>query len=369
MGNYDEEIQEIPEFVFHNNLYNVKDYYEIDIYNNYLISCPSCYKSYLIHDYIRKIVKNFNENEKYININSYEKYCRYFKYWVYNQKTDYLMKQSSNSNSWDSCITCIFNNLKGTVNNSGKTCTWDNNSYSKTVDGIRRYVDKICSVRDKLGGLDKIKSDRERCLAYNKYTYRYMKEILLLISSIRDDNKLNGNDFNIDSKCSLKESDLFLPENICPPEINTKGEGPQICPCEDREPLACEPKVCTVQDCSKVNDESRVCTFEECQLHKDSMCPKGEEIKETQIDEKLQNNPVVHVGTSVFLSIFGTIFVFFFLYKYTYFGPWLHKKFRKSNVLKKQIDKRNTAELFQGAPRFVESNYDDSRHFIGYDRM
>ncbi|KMZ95692.1 hypothetical protein PVMG_05836 [Plasmodium vivax Mauritania I] len=311
----DEEIQEIPEFVFHNNLYNVKEYYEIDIYNNYLISCPSCYKSYLIHDYIRKIVKNFNENEKYININSYEKYCRYFKYWVYNQKTDYLMKQSSNSNSWDSCITCIFDKLKSTGKSWGKTCTWDNNSYSKTVDGIRRNLDMICSVRDKLGGLDKIKSDRERCLAYNKYTYRYMKEILLLISSIRDDNKLNGNDFNIDSKCSLKESDLFLPDIICSTEKNIEEGEPQNCSCEDREPPVCEHKDCTVSACPTVAPESRACTLDECQTHKEFMCPNVEENKEIKNDEKLQNNPVIHVGTSVFLSIFGTIFVFFFLYK------------------------------------------------------
>ncbi|KMZ77288.1 hypothetical protein PVIIG_05333 [Plasmodium vivax India VII] len=312
--NEEEEIKKIPEFVFLEKLYKIEKYNDTYI-QNYLNNCLSCSTLYSIHPYIRKIVKNFNENEEHFNNDSHEKYCRYFKYWVYTERTAYLMKPSNNKFSWDNCITCIFNNLKGTVNNSGKTCTWDNNSYSKTVDGIRRNLDMICSVRDKLGGLDKIKSDRERCLAYNKYTYRYMKEILLLISSIRDDNKLNGNDFNIDSKCSLKESDLFLPDIICSTEKNIEEGEPQNCSCEDREPPVCEPKDCTVSACPTVAPESRACTLDECQTHKEFMCPNVEENKEIKNDEKLQNNPVIHVGTSVFLSIFGTIFVFFFLYK------------------------------------------------------
>ncbi|VUZ93041.1 PIR protein [Plasmodium vivax] len=368
MGNYEEEIKKIPEFVFLANLYKIEEYNDTDIHN-YLINCPICNTLYSIRPYICKIVKNFNENEERFNNDSYEKYCRYFKYWVYYQRIEYLIKQPNNRDLWDECITCIFHNLKGTGKNSGKICKWDNNSYSNTVVGIRRYVDKICSVRDKLGGINKIKSDREMCLVYNKYTYRNMMEILSLISGIRDDNRLNGNDFIIDGKCSLEVTDLFFPDDICPTEKNIQDREPQNCSCEYREPPACEHKECTLPACPNVNVESRACTLDECRTHKESMCPKVEENKEINKDEKLQNNPVIHVGTSVFLSIFGTIFVFFFLYKYTYFGPWLHKKFRKSNVLKKQMDKRNTAELFQGASRFVESNYDDSRHFIGYDRM
>ncbi|SBT30686.1 PIR Superfamily Protein [Plasmodium ovale wallikeri] len=77
--------------------------------------------------------------------------------------------------------------------------------YSNIVIKIRQFVGNFYSIRDKLGGVDNIKTERDRCLVCNKNMYEYMKDILVLISGIRDDNNLKEDYYKIHDTCSLKD--------------------------------------------------------------------------------------------------------------------------------------------------------------------
>lgn len=107
--------------------------------------------------------------------------------------------------------------LEGENRDSGDKHVWNNMSYSNSVIKIRQFLDNFYSIRDKLGGVDKIKTERDRCLVFNKNMYEYKKDILVLISGIRDDSNLKEDYYKIHDTCSLKDIKNSSPPIIYPP--------------------------------------------------------------------------------------------------------------------------------------------------------
>ncbi|SBS95994.1 PIR Superfamily Protein [Plasmodium ovale curtisi] len=100
----------------------------------------------------------------------------------------------------------IYGLLEGENRDSGDKHVWNNMSYSNSVIKIRQFLDNFYSIRDKLGGVDKIKTERDRCLVFNKNMYEYKKDILVLISGIRDDKKM---DYLEHQECIARENFLI----------------------------------------------------------------------------------------------------------------------------------------------------------------
>lgn len=110
-------------------------------------------------------------------------------------RNDYLRRYSSIRSLCCIFLSCRFSKLEDENIHPEKKCVYGDINYSNSVNGIRYQLDNFCSIRDKLERINKIKSDRGNCSFFKKHMHTYTKEILLLLYSIQDDNKLKRNFF------------------------------------------------------------------------------------------------------------------------------------------------------------------------------
>ncbi|SCO71514.1 hypothetical protein PVC01_060005100 [Plasmodium vivax] len=326
------EINEIPEIDLYNKLFNVTSGYS-DI-QDYYMECRECRQLTGIGEVIFKIIKNYNDHKHKLHDKSNNNnYCRYFMYWLYNEKSSYRVIRGDHDAKWNDCISCVWNKLEKTITVPYKKCTFENDIKSFAIVQIRKILDDVCLIENKKN-LISYMSDRDKCLNFNKLKHDYLHSILKQMSSIPDNILWKKKNFNFVDGCSIEKALDFLQEKQCPPDETIRCPEPKAC-------ITVPPK--TQEDCTKNScpNLEQLCKYEypptecdckdqvikiDCQEQTPDIlkqsCPSfctetlhyiSPTTKEQQ--GKSHNIPHLQVPVTVLSSVVGTIFFFVLLYK------------------------------------------------------
>ncbi|KMZ77389.1 hypothetical protein PVIIG_05420 [Plasmodium vivax India VII] len=325
-----EAIKKIPEIDLYYKLSDV-EYDNIQIYD-YLRECQKCQNSFRIEEFIRKIIKNYDDYKDKLNDNSnYNNYCRYFMYWLYKEKNLYIAKQGS-QDTWNNCIPCIWNMLEKKRGDSGKKCEFENVIDSFATVQIIKIIDDMCIINTKTKLLNDITSDREKCLEFNKISKNYLVQILGHLLSIRNNISWKEAYFKIKKICSDGKIYNLFAERVCPSEESTKAKELECSPPQPIIPQTCSPHTCNnLKDLCQQQYATPKCDNldELCKGRCTSqpphdlkiLCPEycaENPISPVPTNEGPVNpakNPYLQLPVTVFSSVVGTIFFFLFLYK------------------------------------------------------
>ncbi|VVA00090.1 PIR protein [Plasmodium vivax] len=378
-------LNEIPEIKFYNKLHDETQ--DINNRDHYLNNCNVCYSSNYIKRYARKLISNYYELKAHINENSYNKYCRFFLYWLYRAKLQFYQTMYNRHNNWKNCITCVWKNLEENANNHTGKCDFKNEDISFAFIKVKKALDEICSIKDKLTNNNEKNPDPEKCLHINSIKKYYLDDLLSNIGSISSNSSWNDAYFKIDSDCSLDKIYKYLSENQCSPKEIIQTLGSEEC----RTPAPEIKQDCTKESCHNLEELcQKQCTKqqgedldelgqERCTSHKppnlEQLCPTycAQHPKApVPTSEEQQGNPPkiphLQIPVTVFSSVVGTIFFFLFLYKFTPFRSWFLNRIGSKNTLKHKMKQEMDRE-FLGAP-FHPPYVDDqnSRPRVGYSQ-
>ncbi|CAI7718291.1 PIR protein [Plasmodium vivax] len=360
------EIYEIPQIKLYNNLvYDESG--EINI-NEYLGQCNKC-KSSLIKKYVRKIVKNYEKYKSYLNEESYVKYCKYFIYWLYREKKFYITMQGS-PDTWNGCISCVWGMLEQKRNVSGKKCEFENVIDSFAVVQIMKLIDDICAINTQTALMNGIKSNKEKCIEFNKKRKNDLGDLFGHLSSIPNNIPWNERYFNVEKSCSDKKIyDLFA-EIDCPPDESAKC--PEQKECDNPSPKI--EKVCSTEVCKDLNTFCKpYCALPECEPKTiiKTVCPEQPQHAPRGSEEQQINshkNPYLQLPVTVFSSVIGTIFFFLFLYKFTPFRTWFLNRIGSKKTLNHKM-RQDMEREYLGVPfQPPYGNDQNNRPRVGYSQ-
>ncbi|VUZ99682.1 PIR protein [Plasmodium vivax] len=382
----DEELIEIPEIEFYNKLYaEVSDQPNID---HYLQGCGACKNFSKVKKFVFQLVRNY-ENYKKVHSrnNSYDKYCRFFKYWLYRERKMEFPKESHDlRNQWNMCIPCVWEKLENDIDNHKGKCDFKNENISYGFIKVKKALDEICSIKDKLKNNEE-NSDTEKCLHINSIKKYYLDDLLSNIGSISSNSLWNDEYFKIDETCSLKKIYDLLQENQCPPKDITQRMEMNQCKAPASETkLDCTKESCRnlaqlcqenypTQSCNNLDnlceEHCKSKTFEHMVKQCPNVCSEQPQNLASMNPEEPKNpakNPYLQLPVTVFSSVVGTIFFFLFLYKFTPFRSWFLNRIGSKKTLKHKI-KQDIEREFLGAP-FQPPYRDDqnSRPRVGYSQ-
>ncbi|KMZ76753.1 hypothetical protein PVIIG_06322 [Plasmodium vivax India VII] len=220
MEDVESAINNIPEFSFFNKLDDVNSD-NVDI-TSYLQVCDECKQSSSIDKYIRKIVQNYKDNKNNFNQESDIDYCTYFTYWLYKEKNAYNTNNPHLTlNIWNDCIPCVWEKLERERKFHNKPCNFDNANITYALVKVKKMLADMCIINKNMVLMKDIKSDRDKCVYFNKKMDDNLKFMLIYISTISSDATLKKNYFEINKNCSLKNVRTLFEKIDCPPDINT----------------------------------------------------------------------------------------------------------------------------------------------------
>ncbi|EDL42802.1 hypothetical protein PVX_106730 [Plasmodium vivax] len=351
---------------------DVLDYVKSDKVNisSYLQECEECKKLGSIHKYIRRIVKNYKDNENHFNQEFGNDYCRYFTYWLYKEKNEYNTIRSLSLNIWNDCIPCVWRKLEKERKIYDKPCNFDDENISYGLVNIKKTLENMCIINQKMELMEDIMSDSKKCIYFNEKRNTDLRHMLMYISTISSDTILKRNYFEIDSNCSLKKVGSLFGKIDCPPDKSTECPEQKEC---DYPPQKIE-KVCSPEVCKDLNTICKpYCAPPECKPKTiiQTACPEQPKDVPRASEEQPENpakNPYLQLPVTVFSSVIGTILFFLFLYKFTPFRSWFLNRIGSTKTLKHKI-KQDMEREFLGAP-FQPPYRDDqnSRPRVGYSQ-
>ncbi|SCA81878.1 VIR protein [Plasmodium vivax] len=349
MINLEEEISKIPEIKFYNILLDVVA--GTENVNEYLEKYTDCPCSNLEKKYITKFIKNYNIYKNYLTENSYEKYCSYFKHWLHREKLHIPRGNNNNVlNNWKQCVPCLLDKLEQENNKPNTKCNFKYEDFSYAFVQIKIILDNMCIIKEQNDLMEKIESNRELCISFNKKIDEYIKSLFRQLSSIPNNSSWKKEYFNIEKNCSDgKIHDLFA-KIECPSDESNDVQKQETCltpeaiiqqdcteqTCKNLDQL-CEQR-CAKHSCSNSEKlcektcEEKPCNPEECAIKNNctpQSCDSLEQLYPTLCKIKLPNlahtseepanipykNPHLQLPVTVFSSVVGTIFFFLFLYK------------------------------------------------------
>ncbi|SBS98813.1 PIR protein [Plasmodium ovale] len=302
------EINEIPEFTFFDNLDDSNDLESKDI-DEYINQCDDCLSGNSIKSYARKVVRNYIRYKQNMNTNSHGIYCRYLNHWLLKEKYRFKTNNFTQSNSWDKCIPLVWKKLEASHGNSGNKCIFDKENYPNAIVSMRRYLDKFCSIKEYLETTYLLNTDRDKCLFYNKKRDYYLKTILQHIASISSSTTFIKNYFKIHENCSFSNFDKTFPEIICP--------------CDD---------TCMRDEQSEAEAEAKAT----CPLPERGPEPPVEASPEIAAEYATTNSSSTGIFLSSVITFLVTVFVFFTLYRFSPFGTWLYDRLKKEKYITKK---------------------------------
>ncbi|SBT59504.1 PIR Superfamily Protein [Plasmodium ovale wallikeri] len=329
-------VDQIPEIMFFNNLFDDEDLDSTDLNSN-ISECSGCSWNGPINSYAKKIVRNYKRYENYVKDESQSKYCRYLIHWLFKKKYKFQTNNSRNSDHWDSCIPCLWEKLEKSHNNNEPKCEFSNEKYPNSIVSMRTYLEKLCSIRDYLGGENQIKLNKDKCMIYNEKKNEYINYILQSISSISSNITIKPSYFKINDNCSLKESKKTFPEIICP---------------------------CDVVDTSTIFPDAEAIPV--CRTSETGDVPHSEG-PNAIITTDLSSPSYLGIFLSACLTFLITVLVGFLLYKFTPFGSWLHTRHKKRSILLKTMDDEITQDLLKGSLDNVEGIQENGGRYIKYE--
>ncbi|KMZ95708.1 hypothetical protein PVMG_05308 [Plasmodium vivax Mauritania I] len=307
-------------------------------------------------------------------------------YWLYNERNSYLFKTGYQTEIWDKCISCVWNKLEKTRDASNKKCTFENDIDSFAIVQIKKMLDEICLIEKNKNLISDI-SERDKCLNLNKIKYSYMRDLLLQMSSIPDNNLWKTKVFNLGDDCSIRKAYAYLREEECLPEEAISSPEPKAC---DTAPPETQQE-CTKDSCSNLRQlcnqfyPTKTCECNEQVIKTDFQQPPPDILNQfcpRVCTEKPQDglhsiegqqgnsnkNPLLQIPVTVLSSVVGTIFFFLLLYKFTPFRSWFLNRIGSKKTLSHKI-KQEMEREFLGAP-FQPPYRDDqnSRPRVGYSQ-
>ncbi|SBT52294.1 PIR Superfamily Protein [Plasmodium ovale wallikeri] len=72
---------------------------------------------------------------------------------------------------------------------------------------------------------------------------------------------------------------------------------------------------------------------------------------------------------AVIFPVFGSVLIYFILHKFTPFGSWINKHFLKKKFVEDNIYKDETNESLENTLEYVNENYYNNQHNIGYQSL
>ncbi|CAI7720285.1 PIR protein [Plasmodium vivax] len=354
---------DVPDLIFYEELFNVNVSYDDDI-GEYL-RCRDCTSTYLIEKYIRKIVKNFKQYHEKFKNSSNDKYCRFFKYWLYTEKNNYSIEnQNKDSTHWVNCIHCVWKKLKTNYGLTNGICELDYDNYANSVINIRNNIDELCSIKDFTELESSSISYKDKCIYYNKSKEEFIIDLFKLIITISESTTLKKKDFHINNDCTLYNFYSHFQDKLCPSE--SADEQPTL------TPRSCDKKPCS-DDAYDFDNCEKCQKYQQClEETKSRTCPQCPE----PTDLRSPNNAYEYMRSHVFIpvgfSMLGIILLFILIYKFTPIGAWLNRNIQKKKNIRNNMGDGVTGRDFYNEsgrpPAFLEGTpysmpYQSSRNY------
>ncbi|KNA02189.1 hypothetical protein PVNG_06064 [Plasmodium vivax North Korean] len=332
MMNLETEINNIPEIKFYNSLFHEPK--ETEIGSEYSQKYTDCHCSDLYKKHIIRFIKNYNSYKNHSIKNSYEKYCNYLIYWLYNEKLHISIINNNVLNNWVQCVSCLLDKLEQEHNNHDKKCYFKNEDFSYAFVKIKIILDDMCTIKGRKNLMENVISNRELCISFNNKIDKYIEDIFDILSSISDNNPWKKEYFKIEENCFKGEIYDLFKKIECPPDETAKVQKQETCHtseetiskvctehmCNNLEQLCektCKEKVCNTVECPIKNDRTPTSCGSLEQLYP-KLCSKPPQYLEPTSDEPEKSPPKIpylQVLVTVLSSVVGTIFFFLFLYK------------------------------------------------------
>ncbi|KMZ89354.1 hypothetical protein PVBG_06190 [Plasmodium vivax Brazil I] len=342
------ELSNIPEYLFYENLDG--DVLGQSNINHYLQHCSACNNFSEAQEFVRQLVGNYEKLKEHLNGNSYNKYCRYFKYWLYRKKYSDFRISSTLREEWGNCIFCVWKILENENDIYKEKCKFDNNYISYGFIQVQKALDEICSIKKNLKIDSDQNSDIEKCSKIYEINQYYLKIILSYIGSISSTTSWKKEYFKIDDHCSLGKIYNYLSEKQCSPKEIAQRVKMEQCkdpeqvnlleckigtcrnledlfqqdyatyPCDNLVQLyeqKCEAKLCTPVE-RVTQSDSTPTTCDDLEELWPKLCTKKPQYEPHASEEPTGNPPKIshlQIPVTVFSSVVGTIFFFLFLYK------------------------------------------------------
>ncbi|SBS99007.1 PIR Superfamily Protein [Plasmodium ovale curtisi] len=107
--------------------------------------------------------------------------------------------------------------------------------------------------------------------------------------------------------------------------------------------------------------------------HGEASSFRGQSYHEHQSDgeHEAQINPPQSSSTAmaILFPVFGSVLIYFILHKFTPFGSWINKHFLKKKFVEHHIYKDETKESLENTLEYMNENYDNNKHNIGYQSL
>ncbi|SBT58573.1 PIR Superfamily Protein [Plasmodium ovale wallikeri] len=325
--------KKLPPHIFYETLKNKENLTELKNTVYKYSSVPVSTREYL-KEFGAQLIRNYRSIFTDNRILSHEKGCRYLNYWVDNEICHYERQYhvSGFENYITQFVTEVWKQLGTEVDNP---CKRDEYRFAINEINIKKDLDDFCTIRDiirtktkddytckAVNGWVKEKYEkyfsRENCEKYNRMNVGYNKDF---------------SPFHISNDCTFYDIPTTFRSFHCDnyiPEYKIKS----ISNCERNTLSGEKPKLGKFQD---------------------------------SLDNKF--NISTGIGTLIAsLTVLGTFFIFFMIYKFSPVGSFLRHNIMKRYKIQKNIDDA-TKEFLQNALHNVYKHSEEGTHFIGYNSV
>ncbi|SBT73220.1 hypothetical protein POWCR01_000093100 [Plasmodium ovale] len=221
--------------------------------------------------------------------------------------------------------------------NNAKTYFEKSNPLNVACDALNRWLDQM----------QHLFTSGKECTKNNELWEKSIKEIWNELSS------RNG------ELCERKSKIGFvLPDELKP--INCNQHIPEKYNCTDHSNLI--PSICNI-NCPPCIDKTSPNSCPTVQLPR----TLSHEQIQTSCDSG-RSTPTI-ISISVGSTIFVTIFLQFFLYKFTNFGSWLYKSNVNKGMPRQHFIEEETYDEFEGSSEYTNVNFDMERNHLLYHSM
>ncbi|SBT72101.1 PIR protein [Plasmodium ovale] len=282
----------------------------------------------LLNSTANKLFRNYNYCNKNSNFANNEMCCRYLNYWLNVQKIQCINTSDNvDSNYFYDKIRYVLNDIDEHYGSTGNKCDINIKKYSEYIWKIRRKIDDLCYIKEQLGENAKISKNTKTCLSFNKYLYKTMKYIFNEITSLKNKETLEPNDFKIKGTCSENNFNDILSEVEC---VNDSES--------DDVPKECKPQ----QEASLTLDNEAQTITKECE--------------KIECDENECTCTSYHIILTMFLT-------------FTPFGSLLNKlKMRKSKI-RHEVDEEQTQVLWEHTSDYDYKNPLNMQYLMPYNSL